>query len=121
MYDVLKGIKDGEIASSGQRRISRRSVEHYRKVSGGSRVSAIRDDNCLKHWEKFLGADMKISKITSRQILSYRGKMLERGLSATTANHHVKALRAVLKLARTEKYVPEAAVRRHHAVKSQIG
>ncbi|HQL76662.1 MAG TPA: tyrosine-type recombinase/integrase [Verrucomicrobiota bacterium] len=105
MYDVLKGIKDGEIASTRSAPDFKTFREHYRKVSGRSKVSAIREDNCLKHWEKFLGADMKISKITSRQILSYRGKMLERGLSPTTANHHVKALRAVLKLARTERYI----------------
>ena len=94
MYDVLKGIKDGEIASTRSAPDFKTFREHYRKVSGRSKVSAIREDNCLKHWEKFLGADIRISKITSRQILSYRGKMLERGLSPTTANHHVKALRA---------------------------
>ncbi len=105
MYDVLKGIKDGEIASTRSAPDSKTFREHYRKVSGRSRVSAIREDNCLKHWEKFLGAYIRISKITSRQILSYRGKMLDRGLSATTANHHVKALRAVMRLARTERYV----------------
>ena len=53
----------------------------------------------------FLGADINISKITSRQILAYRGGLLERGLSASTANHHVKALRSVMRLARTEKYL----------------
>lgn len=105
MYDVLKGIKDGEITSTKSAPDFKTFREHYRKVSGKSRVSAIREDNCLKHWENFLGADIRISKITSRQILSYRGKILERGLSPTTANHHVKALRAVLKLARTEKYI----------------
>ena len=105
MYDVLKGIKDGEIASTRSAPDFKTFREHYRKVSGRSRVSAIREDNCLKHWEKFLGADIRISKITSRQILSYRGKLLERGLSPTTANHHVKALRAVMRLARTEKYI----------------
>jgi integrase len=105
MYDVLKGIKDGEIASTRSAPDFKTFREHYRKVSGRSKVSAIREDNCLKHWEKFLGADMKISKITSRQILSYRGKMLERGLSPTTANHHVKALRAVMRLAKMEKYI----------------
>jgi integrase len=105
MYDVLKGIKEGEIASTKSAPDFKTFREHYRKVSGRSRVSAIREDNCLKHWERFLGADIRISKITSRQILSYRGKLLERGLSPTTANHHVKALRAVLKLAKTEKYI----------------
>jgi site-specific recombinase XerD len=68
-------------------------------------MSAIREHNCLKHRERFLGADISISKITSRQILAYRGGLLERGLSATTANHHVKALRSVLRLAKTEKYI----------------
>src|SRR5579864_2869009 len=105
MYDVLKGINDGEITSTKSAPDFKTFREHYRKVSDKSRVSAIREDNCLKHWEKFLGAEIRISKITSRQILSYRGKILERGLSPTTANHHVKALRAVLKLARTEKYI----------------
>jgi integrase len=59
----------------------------------------------LKHWERFLGADIKIGKITPRQILAYRGQLLGRGLSPSTANHHVKALRALLKLAKTEKYI----------------
>ncbi|HOC54474.1 MAG TPA: tyrosine-type recombinase/integrase [Verrucomicrobiota bacterium] len=105
MYGVLKGIKDGEIASTRSAPDFKTFREHYRKVSGRSKVSAIREDNCLKHWEKFLGANMRISKINPRQILAYRGQMLARGLSASTANHHVKALRAVLKLARTEKYI----------------
>ena len=65
----------------------------------------IREDNCLKHWQKFLGADIKIGKITPRQILAYRGQLLGRGLTPSTANHHVKALRAMLKLAKTEKYI----------------
>jgi len=105
MYDVLKGIKDGEIASTRSAPDFKTFREHYRKVSGRSKVSAIREDSCLKHWEIFLGADMRISKISSRQILSYRGKLLERGLTPNTANHYVKALRAVLKLAKTEKYI----------------
>ena len=105
MYDVLKGIKDGEIANIRSAPDFKTFREHYRKVSGRSKVSAIREDNCLKHWEKFLGADIRISKITSRQVLSYRGQLLQRGLSPSTANHHVKALRAVLKLAKTEKFI----------------
>jgi site-specific recombinase XerD len=104
MYDFLKGIKDGEITSTKSAPDFKTFREHYSKVSGRARSSAIREDNCLKHWERFLGADFRISKITPRQILSYRGKLLERGLSPSTANHHVKALRAVLRLARTEKY-----------------
>jgi hypothetical protein len=59
MYDVLRGIKDGEIASTRSAPDFKTFREHYRKVSGRSKVSAIREDNCLKHWEKFLRADLE--------------------------------------------------------------
>ena len=105
MYDLLKSIKDGEVTSLKSGPDFKMFREHYAKVCGKSPVSAIREDNCLKHWQKFLGADLKISKITARQILAYRGQLLKRGLTPSTANHHVKALRAMLKLAKTEKYI----------------
>jgi hypothetical protein len=105
MYDLLKNIKDGEVTSTKSGPDFKTFREHYRKVTGKARTSAIREDSCLKHWQNFLGADIKIGQITPRQILAYRGKLLERGLSPSTANHHVKALRAVLKLAKTEKYI----------------
>ena len=73
MYDLLKGIKDGEVISLKSGPDFKTFREHYNKVCGKSPVSMIREDNCLKHWELFLGADLKISKITARQILAYRG------------------------------------------------
>ena len=78
MYDVLKSIKDGEVTSTKSGPDFKTFREHYRKVLGKSPMSVIREDNCLKHWQKFLGADIKIGKITPRQILAYRGKLLER-------------------------------------------
>ena len=105
MYDLLKSIKDGEITSTKSGPDFKTFREHYAKVCGKTPVSIIRENNCLKHWERFLGADIKMGKITPRQILAYRGQLLGRGLSPSTANHHVKALRALLKLAKTEKYI----------------
>jgi len=105
MYDLLKSIKDGEVTSLKSGPDFKTFREHYSKVCGKSPVSAIREDNCLKHWQKFLGAEIKISKISPRQILAYRGQLLQRGLTPNTANHYVKALRAMLKLAKTEKYI----------------
>ena len=105
MYGVLKNIKDGEITNTKSGPDFRTFREHYVKVCGNSLASVIRENSCLRSWERFLGADLKIGKITSRQILAYRGQLLQRGLSPSTANHHVKALRALLKLAKTEKYI----------------
>jgi integrase len=105
MYDLLKGIKDGEVTTKKSGPDFKTFREHYKKVCGKSPVSACREDNCLKHLEKFFGAGLKIGQITPRQILAYRGQLLQRGLSPSTANHHVKALRAMLKLAKTERYI----------------
>ena len=105
MYDLLKNIKHGEVTNKKSGPDFRTFREHYKKVSGKTPVSLCREDNCLKHWEKFFGAELKIGQITPRQILSYRGKLLQRGLSPSTANHHVKALRAMLKLAKTERHI----------------
>jgi site-specific recombinase XerD len=105
MYDLLKSIKDGEITSAKSGPNFKSYREHYKKVICKSPKSVICDDNCLKHWQTFLGADIKIGKITPRQILAYRGQLLQRGLTPNTVNHYVKALRALLKLAKTEKYI----------------
>jgi integrase len=105
MYDLLKSIKDGEVTSLKSGPDFKTFREHYKKVICKSPKSVICDDNCLKHWEKFLGADIKIGKITPRQILAYRGQLLGRGLTPNTANNNVKALRSLLKLAKTEKYI----------------
>jgi len=85
MDGVLKGIKHGEVHATKSAPNFGTFREHYAKVAGRARTSAIREDNCLKHWERFLGADINISQITSRHILDYRGELLERGLSASTA------------------------------------
>ena len=105
MYDLLKSIKDGEVTSMKSGPDFKTFREHYKKVICKSPKSVICDDSCLKHWEKFLGADIKIGNITPRQILAFRGQLLKRGLTPNTANHYVKALRAMLKLAKTEKYI----------------
>lgn len=105
MYGVLKSIKDGDITNAKSGPDFKTFREHFKKVSGKARTTIIREDNCLKHWEKFLGSDIRIGQITPRQILAYRGRLLQRGLTPSTANHHVKALRALLKLALTEKYI----------------
>lgn len=105
MHGVLKSIKDGEVTNTKVGPDFKTFREHYVKVCGKAPVSLTREDNCLKHWQEFLGADFKIGQITPRQILAYRGRLLERNLTPSTANHHVKALRALLKLAKTEKYI----------------
>ena len=105
MYALLKSIQDGEITTKKSGPDFKTFREHYAKVCGNSPVSVIRENNCLKHWENFFGTNLKIGQITARQILAYRGKLLQRGLTPHTANHHVKALRAMLKLAKTEKYI----------------
>jgi len=105
MYHLLKRIKDGEVTTKKSGPDFKTFRQHYKKVCGKTPVSACREDNCLKHWEKFFGSDLKIGQITPRQILAYRGKLLQRGLSPSTANHHVKALRAILRLAKTERYI----------------
>jgi len=89
MYDLLKNIKDGEVTTTKLGLDFKTFREHYKKVSGKTPVSLCREDNCLKHWEKFFGTDIKIGQITPRQILAYRGKLLQRGLSPNTANHPV--------------------------------
>ena len=105
MYDLLKSIKDGEVTTKKSGPDFKTFREHYKKVCGKTPVSACREDNCLKHWQNFFGPALKIGQITPRQILAYRGKLLQRGLSPSTANHHVKALRAMLRLAKTERYI----------------
>lgn len=105
MYALLQSIKDGEITTKKSGPDFKTFREHYVKVCGNSPVSVIRENSCLKHWENFFGANLKIGQITARHILAYRGKLLQRGLTPHTANHYVKALRAMLKLAKTEKYI----------------
>ena len=105
MYDLLKNIKDGEVTTTKSGPDFKTFREHYKKVCGKTAVSLCREDSCLKHWQNFLGADIKIGQITPRQILAYRGKLLQRGLTPNTANHYLKALRAMLRLARTERYI----------------
>ncbi len=105
MYDLLKNIKNGEVTNKKSGPDFKTFREHYKKVCGKAQVSAGREDNCLKHWQNFFGPDLKIGQITPRQVLAYRGALLQRGLTPSTANHHVKALRAMLKLAKTEKYI----------------
>ena len=105
MNGLLENIKSGEVTNKKSGPDFKTFREHYKKVCGKAPVSACREDNCLKFWEQFFGADLKIGQITTRHILAYRGKLLQRGLSPRTANHHVKALRAMLKLAKTEKYI----------------
>ncbi len=105
MYDLLEKLKNGEVTNAKLGPDFKTFREHYKKVSGRTAKSLISEDNRLKHWEKFFGSDYKIGLITPKQILAYRGKLLERGLTPTTANHNVKALRAMLKLAKTERYI----------------
>jgi integrase len=105
MCDLLEKLKNGEIKNTKSGPGFKTFREHYKKVSGRTAKSLVSEDNRLKHWEKFFGAEYRIAQITPRQILAYRGKLLERGLTATTANHYIKALRAILKVAKTEGYI----------------
>lgn len=105
MYDLLKSIKDGEITSLKSGPDFKTFREHYVKVCGNTPGSVVRENSCLKNWERFFGADIKISKITPRQILAYRGQLLREGLSPNTTNNYVKSLRSLLTLAKTEKYI----------------
>jgi integrase len=105
MYDLLKSLKNGEVTNTKSGPDFKTFREHYKKVSGKTAKSLSSEDNRLQHWEKFFGAEYKIAQITPRQILAYRGKLLERELTPTTANHYIKALRAMLKVAKTEGYI----------------
>lgn len=78
MYDLLKSIKDGEVTSLKSGPDFKTFREHYIKVCGHSPWAVVRENSCLKFWERFFGADFKISKITARQILAYRGQLLKR-------------------------------------------
>lgn len=105
MLGLLEKLKNGEVKNKKSGPDFKTFREHYKKVAGKTAKSLIAEDNRLKHWERIFGSDFKIGQITPRQILAYRGKLLERGLTPTTANHNVKALRAMLKLATTEGYI----------------
>jgi integrase len=105
MLGLLEKLKNGEVKNKKAGPDFKTFREHYNKVSGRTAKSLVSEDNRLKHWEKFFGADYKIGQITPRQILAYRGTLLQRGLTPTTANHYIKALRAMLKVAKMEGYI----------------
>ena len=76
------------------------------------------EDHFLRQWEKFLGEDCRITRITPQNILAYRSGLLNRKrrpCTKRTVNLHTRALKQLLLLARTEGQPYEAADGGHQA------
>ena len=80
---------------------------HYINHEGKAKKTLYNEDHFLRQWEKFLGADIRITEITPTTALAYRHKCQIRRppLSSRTINLHVRALRQMLKMAQTEGYI----------------
>lgn len=66
------------------------------------------EDHFLRQWEKFLGEDYRITRITPQNILAYRSSLLNRKrrpCSKRTVNLHTRALKQLLLLAKTEGHI----------------
>jgi integrase len=83
---------------------------HYIKHAGKADKTLYNEDHFLRQWEKFLGAETRITDITATNVLSYRHKGETRQpkpLGHRTINLHVRALRQMLKAAQNEGYIAE--------------
>lgn len=98
-------------------------VEHYAEVIHKASKTISNELHFLNQWQKFLGEEYRITKISPQNVLAYRSQVLARGCSVRTANLHVRALKQLLLLARTEglldrlpmtgiKQIPEKQVER---------
>jgi integrase len=75
--------------------------EHYAKVMHKAPKTLRNEILFLNQWERFFGPDFQIKSITAKSILSHRAEIVAR-TSPVTANLHVRALKELLKLAKTE-------------------
>ncbi len=82
---------------------------HYTSLNAKAPRTKDNEDHFLSQWEKFLGADLKIRKITPQNVLAYRQALFEKKRSPRTANLHLKALKQMLMLARTEGHITKLA------------
>ncbi len=81
---------------------------HYKKAVHKAAKTMANEDHFLRQWEKFLGEDCRITRITPQNILAYRSTLLNRKrrpCTNRTANLHTRALKQLLLLARTEGHI----------------
>ena len=82
--------------------------EHYSAAMHKAAKTMANEDHFLRQWEKFLGGDYRITRITPQNILAYRSRLLNRKpkpLKKRTVNLHTRALKQLLLLARTEGHL----------------
>jgi integrase len=82
--------------------------EHYKAAVHKAAKTMANEDHFLRQWEKFLGEDCRITRITPQNILAYRSGLLNRKLrpcTKRTVNLHTRALKQLLLLARTEGHL----------------
>jgi integrase len=84
--------------------------EQYIDHAGKAEKTLYNENHFLLQWEKFLGAETRITEITPTNILAYRhqGEIRQpKPLGNRTINLHVRALRQMLRSAQTEGYISE--------------
>jgi integrase len=82
--------------------------EHYKAAVHKATKTMANEDHFLRQWEKFLGEDCRITRITPQNILAYRSGLLNRErrpCTKRTVNLHTRALKQLLLLARTEGHL----------------
>jgi integrase len=82
--------------------------EHYKAAIHKAAKTMANEDHFLRQWEKFLGEDYRITRITPQNILAYRTSLLNRKprpCKKRTVNLHTRALKQLLMLARTEGHL----------------
>lgn len=100
---------NGELASGEGGPTFKDFREHYEQNNHKAPRTKFNENHFLEQWQKFLGADFKIRKINTQNVLAYREALLDKKRSPRTANLHLKALKQMLMLAKTEGHVTKLA------------
>lgn len=109
MGAVLKTLSENGTIHGNKGKTFKEYREHYIKHAGKAEKTLYNEDHFLRQWEKFLGENTRITEITPTNIMGYRHECEIRTprLSNRTINLHVRALRQLLGMAKTEGYITE--------------
>lgn len=104
MFDLLNRIEEGNVPINGAGPTFAVFREHYKKVNLKAPKTVKNEDHFLSKWEEFLGPEIKIGHITTRNVVAYRASLVG-NVSPRTINLHTIALKSMMKLAIHEGYI----------------
>jgi integrase len=114
MSVLLKTIADGGTIEGNRGPTFADYRAHYIECAGKSPRTLINEDHFLRQWEKFLGANSRVTDISATNVLAYRHAAQIRHpkpLSNRTINLHVRALIQLLKMAQLEGHIKDIPTR----------